>query len=74
MIFKGKRSGTFFSFTVTVNPGYKYVSRFAGGFIWDMMDSKDTISSINFRLKNENGNLVSFNGQSVTFRLLIKEI
>ena len=74
MIFKGKRSGTFFSFTVTVNPGYKYVERFAGGFIWDMMESKDIISSINFRLKNENGNLVPFNGQSVTFRLSIKEI
>ena len=27
-----------------------------------------------YKLKNENGNLVSFNGQSVTFRLSIKEI
>ena len=39
-----------------------------------MIESKDTISSICFKLKNENGNLVSFNGQSVTFKLSIKEI
>ena len=73
MIFQGKRSGIIFNFTMTVNPGYKYVERFAGGIIWYMMESKGIISSINFRLKNENGNLVSFNGQSVTFRLSIKE-
>ena len=39
-----------------------------------MMESKEIISSINFKLKNEKRNLVSFNGQSVTFRLSIKEI
>ena len=38
-----------------------------------MMESKDIISSNCFKLKNENGNLLSFNGQSVTFRLTIKE-
>ena len=38
-----------------------------------MLDIEDFISSNNFRLKNENGNLVSFNGESVTFRLSIKE-
>ena len=32
------------------------------------------ISSNNFKLKNENNELVSFNGQSVTFRLSIKEV
>ena len=73
IIFKGRRSGIIFNFTMTVNPGYKYVKRFAGGNIWYMMKSKDIISSICFKLKNENGNLVSFNGQSVTFRLSIKE-
>ena len=31
-------------------------------------------SSINFNLKNENGNLVSLNVQSITFRLSIKEV
>ena len=38
-----------------------------------MMESEDIISTIHFRLKNENGNLVTFNGQSTTFRLSIKE-
>ena len=57
-----------------VDPGYKYIERFRGGTQWFMMDRKDVISSINFRLKNENNNLVSFNGQSVTFRLSIKKI
>ena len=41
---------------------------------WFLMESKDIISKYNFGLKNENENLVSFNGQSVTFRLSIKEI
>ena len=39
-----------------------------------MIEGKDIVSSTCFKLKNENGNLVSFNGQSVTFRLSIKEI
>ena len=39
-----------------------------------MMESKDFISSIKFMLKNENKDLVSFNGQGITFRLPIKEI
>ena len=38
-----------------------------------MMESKDIISSICFNLKNENNEIVSFNGQSITFRLSIKE-
>ena len=38
-----------------------------------MMESKDIISSTCFKLKNENGDLVSFNGQPVTFRLSIKK-
>ena len=59
---------------MTVNPGYKYVERFPGGMSWYMMESKDVISSVCFKLKNENKNLVSINGQSVTFRLSIKEI
>ena len=73
MIFKGRRSGIIHNFTMTVDPGYKYVERFAGGISWYMMETKDFISSISFKLKNENGNLVSFKGQSITFRLSIKE-
>ena len=74
MIFKGKRTGIIHNFTMDVDPGYKYIEKFRGNIQWYMMESKDIISSICFKLKNENGNLVSFNGQSVTFRLSIKEI
>ena len=74
MIFKGRKSNIIHNWTMTVDPGYKYVEKFSGGVQWYMMESKDIISSICFKLKNENGNLVSFNGQSITFRLSIKEI
>ena len=74
IIFKGNRSGIIWNFTRSVSPGYKYVCRFEGGIQWYMMESKDVISSISFKLKNEMGNLVSFNGQSITFRLSVKEI
>ena len=74
MIFKGRRTGIIHNFTMDVDPGYKYIEKFRGGIQWYMMDSKDIISSINFRLKNKNGYLVSFNGQSITFRLSIKKI
>ena len=74
MIFKGKRSGLIFSFTMDVSPGYKYIHKFRGGIQSYMMDSKGIISSICFKIKNENVDLVSFNGQSATFRLSIKEI
>ena len=74
MIFRGKRSGIIFNWSINVNPGWKYVERFAGGITWYMMESKDIISSICFKLKNENNELVSFNGQSITFRLSMKEV
>ena len=74
MIFKGKRSGIIHKITVDVDPDYKFIEKFKGNIQWYMMESEDIISSINFRLKNENGNLVSFNGQSITFRLPIKKI
>ena len=74
MIFRGKRSGIIHNFTIEVDPGYKYIEKFRGNIQWYMMESKDIISSICFKLKNENNQLVSFNGQSVTFRLSIKEI
>ena len=38
-----------------------------------MMDTKDFVSSISFNLKNENNEIVPFNGQSITFRLTIKQ-
>ena len=74
MIFKGKRTRIIHNFTMDVDPGYEYIEKFRGGVQWYMMESKDIVSSICFKVKNENRNLVSFNGQSVTFRLSIKEI
>ena len=74
MIFKTRRTEIIHNFTMDVNPGYKFLKKIRGGVQWYMMESEDVISSINFRLKNENGYLVSFNGQSVTFRFSIKEI
>ena len=74
MIFKGKRSRIIMNFTMDVSPGYKYIEKFRGGVQCYIMESKDIISSICFKLKNENGTLVSFNDQSITFRLSIKEI
>ena len=74
MIFKGKRTGIIHNFTMNVDPGYKYNENFRGGVLFYMMERKDIISSICFKLKNENNQIVSFNGQSITFCLSIKEI
>ena len=59
---------------MTVDPVYKYVDVFAGGITWYMMETKDVISSFSFKLKNQNIKLVSFNGQSIFFRLSVKQI
>ena len=74
MIFRGKRSGIIHNFTMNVDPGYTYIEKFRGGVQWYMMECKDIISSICFKLKNENNQIVSFKGQSITFRLSLKEI
>ena len=74
MIFRGRRTGIIFNWQMDVNPGYRYIHKFRGGVQWYMLQNKDIISSISLKLKNENIELVSFNGQSVTFRLSIKEI
>ena len=74
MIFKGKRSGIIHNFTLDVDPGFKYIGNFHRGVQWYMMDTENFISSISFKLKNENKFLVSFNGQGITFRISIKEV
>ena len=74
MLFRGKRSGIIHNIVMDVIPGYRYIERFRGGVQWYMMESKDIISSICFKLINEKNQIVSFNGQSITFRLSIKEI
>ena len=74
MIFKGWKSCIIHNWTMTVDAGLKHERKFLGGIRWYMMQSKDIISSVCFKLKNENNQLVSFNGQSITFRLSVKEI
>ena len=73
MILKGGRSGIIHIWTMTVDPGFKYVEKFAGCFFWYMMETKGVVSSFFFRLKIENKELVSFNGQSISFELSFKK-
>ena len=65
MIFKGKRFGKIQTFSMDVDPGYKYMEKFRDGVQWYMMESKDFFSSICFKLKHENIKLVLINGQSI---------
>ena len=74
MLFKCIRSNIIHNWTMTVDPGYKYLEKFAGRVTWFMIETKDVASSICLKSKNQNIELVSFNGQSLTFRLSIKEI
>ena len=74
MIYEQKRSGINHKWTMTVNPSYKYVESFAGGITWYMMETKDVISSTSFKIKNENNELLSFNGPSISFILSVKEL
>ena len=74
MILKSRRSGIIHNFTMDVDPEYKYIEKLRGGVQWYLMEPKDFISSKKFILKNENGNLVSFNDQINTFRFSIREI
>ena len=43
------------------------------GVQWYMLESEDFNSIINFKLKNENNELVSFKGKSLTFCLSNKK-
>ena len=71
--FKGKNTNRIHVWTVTVDPGYKYPENTWGGIHCYILESKDCLQIISFKLENETGNLVPFNGQRVTFRLSIKE-
>ena len=73
LIFRGKRSGIIRSFTMDVDPAYKKIQKVRGNFQWYILESKSFISSISFSIEKENGKLVSFNGQGITFCLSIKE-
>ena len=72
--FKGRKSDIIHNWTMIFDPCCKYEEKISGGISWFMMQSKDITSSICFKVKIERNQLVSFNGQSITFRLSIKEI
>ena len=67
MIFKGKRSGIIHNSTMEVDPGYKCNEKFFRGVQCYMMQSKDFTSSISCKLKTENNEIVSLNGQRITY-------
>ena len=52
---------------MTIDARCKRVEELADGISWYMMNTKDYISTINFVLKIENNDLVSFKGQTNTF-------
>ena len=74
MTFKGKRSGIVHKYAMDVISRYRFIKKFRGGVPCYMMESEDFTSNISFRLKNKIGRLISFNGQSFTFKLSIEEI
>ena len=53
MILKGKRSGIIHNFIMDVDPGFKYIEKFRAGIKFYLMESKDIISSIRFKLIND---------------------
>ena len=57
---------------MNVGPVYKDIEQFLGNFQWYNMQSKYIVSTMCFKFKNENNELVTFNGQSITVRLSIK--
>ena len=73
MIFEGNWTGRKQNFTMDVDPGCKSHAGFCGRVQWYMIETKDSISNVAFKV-NEIGILISFNGQSKTFRLLFKEV
>ena len=61
-------------FTRDGDPRYEDNEKVRGSVKWCTMQAKDFFSKISFELENENGNLVSFNGQSIASRISVKEI
>ena len=57
-----------------LDPAYKNVQNFRRENQWFMMETKEHFQKSAFNSKKENGNLASFNGQLVTFRLSINEV
>ena len=50
---------------MAVDHGYKFIGKLKSGNRWHLMEGKDFNSKNGFELKNENDNLVSFNGRII---------
>ena len=72
MILEVKTTGNISNFTLDILSGYKYIANFRGRVQRFIIETEDLISSISFKL-NEKSQLVSFKGESVSFRLSTKE-
>ena len=57
-----------------VNPANKLIESIKAGFQFYMMGSKDAISNISFKIEFGNGNLISFNRQSIIFIISFREV
>ena len=57
-----------------VASGYKYREQITGESHWYMLQSRNFITNSSFQFENGNAKKVSFNGQSVTFRLSIERV
>ena len=57
-----------------ISPRHKYTANVRDAVQWYMLKNEDFVSSVSFELRSENNEIVSFNGQSITFRLSIKEV
>ena len=57
-----------------VDPRNKYIGKFNGGLSCYMLESKDFKSNGSFILKIEIDRLVSFDAQSIRFRLIFEEV
>ena len=57
-----------------IDPGLKNMEKVSGCFSRYLMESKDIISSICFNLEKESIQIVSFNGQNLTFLLSVREV
>ena len=56
MILRDKWTGFIHNFRMDIDTVYMYIEKFHPSVQWYMLETKNSISNINFMLKNENGN------------------
>ena len=66
LIFNGRKCGTIHNFNMDTYPRRNYLKTFDGIVTWYIMECKEFISSITFKVTNEIRRLVSHNNQEST--------